>query len=676
MLKRIRRPIGPGGRRRGVTLVEMLVVVALVVLMMVILVQIFQAATGAMSASRTIQELDVTLRQVDSIIRSDLAGVTACMDPSVGHNNPLDQRGYFEYGENAFADAQGEDTDDYLAFTTRAPEGQTFSGRQWLGPPANTNIQPTTINSQVAEVIYFLRNGNLYRRVFLVAPERSKSVFVPPIAATGGNFYTSIFGGYTYVSWQGMNDLSCRPGKYGGTGTPPQAPLLNTLGDLTNRENRAFRPRHLNDFVGVSGPDGISDDTNGDGIPDYYPTLYTDGTGSHGNAPNIFVNDNSSLTFGTNRQAPGSYSIYAFPFIYPGMYSVPDTNRRSIAGNLGWVHGLYPATVTNNGVSSLVLNHGPLDVGDNLPAPVGNQVWWGFPTWRETMAGSRPAAGTVPASVGWTDPIVFVTNSGNYVQPNGLIPFPPNAIPTNNSTNFLPPVTTAQTGAPPPFADTGAGSQSFVAIPGNPTRVWEDDLLLTGVRSFDVKAYDGDAPLYNTPANGYFSAGYYDLGYGATSYLTGLPSKGSGPTFAQDTTNAQPGSFQSTNLDGTSNPPKGFGHEGRIPPLRNDFRYYPGRFFYTNPSGNVLPYNIGDDSVGVIRLARVWDSWSTDYTNAPASDILLYGAAAGGLASYPSFPAPYPAPLRGLQIQIRLVDARGEKAKPITIRVDFTDKLQ
>src|SRR3954451_3003049 len=68
----------PGGPRRGVTLVEMLVVVALVVLMMVILVQIFQSATGAMSLSRTTQELDIVLRQVDSMIRADLAGTTAC----------------------------------------------------------------------------------------------------------------------------------------------------------------------------------------------------------------------------------------------------------------------------------------------------------------------------------------------------------------------------------------------------------------------------------------------------------------------------------------------------------------------------------------------------------------------------------------------------------------------
>ena len=113
----------------------------------------------------------------------DLAGVTARLTP------PLDPRtnlGYFEYGENSFADLQGEDTDDYLRFTAKAPEGQLFTGRVCVRRPlairaptspaqAYVATQPITITSQYAEIIYFLRNGNLYRRVLLVAPERQQS---------------------------------------------------------------------------------------------------------------------------------------------------------------------------------------------------------------------------------------------------------------------------------------------------------------------------------------------------------------------------------------------------------------------------------------------------------------------------------------------------------------------
>ncbi len=35
----------------------------------------------------------------------------------------------------------------------------------------NATVQPITITSEYAEIIYFLRNGNLYRRVLLIAPE-------------------------------------------------------------------------------------------------------------------------------------------------------------------------------------------------------------------------------------------------------------------------------------------------------------------------------------------------------------------------------------------------------------------------------------------------------------------------------------------------------------------------
>src|SRR5947209_3200870 len=111
----MRSPIRrPGGPRRGVTLVEMLVVVALVVLMMTILVQIFSG------------------RQ-------------------------------------------------YISSTQANP----FAN--------NVNIQPITITSQVGEVIYFLRNGNLYRRVFLVAPDRAKSITTGAIGA-GGGYATPMFG--------------------------------------------------------------------------------------------------------------------------------------------------------------------------------------------------------------------------------------------------------------------------------------------------------------------------------------------------------------------------------------------------------------------------------------------------------------------------------------------------
>ncbi len=100
--------------------------------------------------------------------------------------------------------------------------------------------------------------------------------------------------------------------------------------------------------------------------------------------------------------------------------------------------------------------------------------------------------------------------------------------------------------------------------------------------------------------------------------------------------------------------------------------------------------NIGDDDaggVGIARLRRVWDSWSTDYTRAPATAIynnpsntsdVLNGFPWGPPFTppvYPSYPPPYPAPLRGIQIQIRVVDPSNQRIKTLTIVQDFTDKL-
>jgi hypothetical protein len=114
---------------------------------------------------------------------------------------------------------------------------------------------------------------------------------------------------------------------------------------------------------------------------------------------------------------------------------------------------------------------------------------------------------------------------------------------------------------------------------------------------------------------------------------------------------------------------------------------------YPNPtygSANYVPQypvlapgytsNIGDDSTGVVRLRRVWDTWSTEYSRAPAQGFnvatgFLAGPPAGSPPIYPSYPPPYPAPLRGIQIQIRVADPTNQRIKSLTIRQDFTDKL-
>jgi prepilin-type N-terminal cleavage/methylation domain-containing protein len=720
--------------RRGVTLVEMLVTLAILLLIMTVIVQIFQAATGAMSGAQAFQELDNELRQLDATIRADLRGVTARLTPPL---NPKDNLGYFEYGENSFADLQGEDSDDYVRFTAKAPAGHPFVGRFWPKTSdkiQNTLVLPITITSDYAEIIYFLRNGNLYRRVLLVAPDRQASIVQMQNNLTADAvkipFKPTALGGLA-TSWQGVNDLSARPASTGPNlsiaNTFPAPIVLNTLGDLTNRENRFASPRFANDFVpnnpsGPAGPDGLPDDQNNDGVPDFYPTLYVDISGATWfwtSMPYVYAPNYGMANNGPNGGPPTGGDLYtmAFPYVFPGAYSKPENDRGT--GYVGWIHSPTPDqgdvdafTYVNDPLNYLRrLNHNPLDVGDNLfrpNSPTLLQTWWGFPTWRETL------------SPGWGDPTVQVNMSQG--QPIGLAPrradYPAgNGLGVGDTgawgLELLPPMSTVNgityRKIDQLFSD-GFGTNSIILSDANNQGVipagnnlslwgtsWEDDLIMTGVRSFDIKAYDSTI------------GSFVDLGWGDDARFSASILGGTGsPPYPMP--NLHP--FLSGNYDfltglyPTNGDPlhlyvngayvdllQSMAHEGRMPPLLEDNRfdaqfgvqYYPGNL-YTGYNGNSYNGNIGNDGVSVVRLRRVWDSWSTDYTNAPAYAIKNDDLGGGSLLSlpvgppyrppiYPSYPPPYPAPLRGIQIQIRVVDPTNQRVKQMTIRHDFTDRL-
>src|SRR5207248_786970 len=144
----------------------------------------------------------------------------------------------------------------------------------------------------------------------------------------------------------------------------------------------------------------------------------------------------------------------------------------------------------------------------------------------------------------------------------------------------------------------------------------------------------------------------------APPFLSGLPTQANGTPI---TTVAWP-------PNGTGIPQATyscFAHEGRMPPLVGDFRF-DAQFSGLNNNPNFPNYtgNLGANRAGVVRLRRVWDTWSTDYTSAPATGFdPSTGLPLGPPFTppvYPSFPPPYPAPLRGIQIQIRVVDPRNE----------------
>src|SRR5262249_22207387 len=151
--------------------------------------------------------------------------------------------------------------------------------------------------------------------------------------------------------------------------------------------------------------------------------------------------------------------------------------------------------------------------------------------------------------------------------------------------------------------------------------------VMTNVRSFDVKAYD----------NAF--AGYADLGWADDlrlwlpyqNYQDFINPNGVPPaiTSTPSLTVWPPLSTAGSVFDTLG---QTLAHEGRMPPITNDLRFDAqfgvaanylgaGSAFLTANGGTYNNGNVGDDATGVIRLRRVWDSWSTAYSQAPAHGL-------------------------------------------------------
>ena len=188
----------------------------------------------------------------------------------------------------------------------------------------------------------------------------------------------------------------------------PSPIILNTLGDLTNRENRYASPRFANDFM---HPDPANPGTydrwrrtdspttpTATAVPDYWPTPLSP-TSPHElvNEPPQSISQPLPGDTAPNCELPNTM---AFPYVYPCAYSSP-TRPASIG--LGWIHSPDPSR-TSRARSRAASAAQPLRRSTSATAcrslRLATQTWWGFPTWRETM------------SPFWTDPYQRVANAG------------------------------------------------------------------------------------------------------------------------------------------------------------------------------------------------------------------------------------------------------------------------
>lgn len=178
----------PRPARDGFTLVEMLVATTLVVMMLMLFAQIFGDTVRIMRNQQALAQNDQKARSFDTLLRNDLEKATFRQVRDKGvygltplrANWPVDaerQRGYFYMSENDPLDP----TDDVLQFTIdtrlthRNAEVGNLRGRatnigSYANEPDNDDgvVNNGVGESRAAEVSYFLRGGNLYRRTLLL----------------------------------------------------------------------------------------------------------------------------------------------------------------------------------------------------------------------------------------------------------------------------------------------------------------------------------------------------------------------------------------------------------------------------------------------------------------------------------------------------------------------------
>jgi type II secretory pathway pseudopilin PulG len=174
--------------RTGFTLIEMLVATTLVVMMMLMFAQIYTAAIRSLNDQQALARNDQRMRSIDQTLRSDLLRASFRQIPGSRGIVPLvqgdsvhpTQKGYFYLSVND----RDNVLDNVLQFTmlvapdNRAPHQTPFYGRCiGAGYPNALENHPDDDDgesgngvgmSRGAEVSYFVRGGNLYRRVLLL----------------------------------------------------------------------------------------------------------------------------------------------------------------------------------------------------------------------------------------------------------------------------------------------------------------------------------------------------------------------------------------------------------------------------------------------------------------------------------------------------------------------------
>lgn len=731
-ISRIQNP----NSRPGFTLVEVLIAATLSLVMVGLVVQIFATVGSTAAETRSVVQLTDRIRSAKIVLQRDLSNITVEMLPPIKVEQ---NRGYFEYIEGpggpiypglgaspvpvaydmnqtgaagaTVQDTTAGDPDDVLMFTAQAPIGSYFYGRmraasqvvdgsgQIWTVPTDTQTQ-----SQQAEICYFMRGNTLYRRVLLIVPSTDwpngkidPTIFLWSLYPQLVNASTTILPQpYWDISFYDKFDLSAHQeggtfdisNSTGGTQSPMLVP--NTLGDLTRRQNRYGHQPWVYPFDARFWDVRFWTNPAGTNLPGAggflgLPTLrecsaYTGtlpGSAAQGSPP--------AGTNGSNGVARWPFPLFEFNPKTPlplGSYTLQNVNPTvppttvTVAGNANVASGyLWGQTMTfaTAGLTAPAWGQAPVYPYTTLP------LIYPYPTSPPpgtTAANFQPMT-TLQTST-WTGRINLSEIQG------GLFDLWSNPFPLDQQDYTQAPMTGALYAFSSAYQPTNDVNVNFS------TR-YADDVLLTHVLSFDVKAWDPTAPTIQIPAAvGAIPAGTYMPG--DPGYLQ-IINNWANTNLATLQSNLQP----SASVSPAPGPFGGFG-----------FVIAQGAYVDLNYLGPVIqPFWAAGNTQMAQALASVstfagpgaaqfgaafssgsglgmlYDTGCFDYENDGIDqnlngiiDEFTNGLDDNGIGGVDDLtevegPVPYPVPLKGIQIKIRVYEPDSRQIREVTLTQDF-----
>lgn len=714
--------------REGFTLVEVMIAAALSLVVIAAVVQILATVGNTAADTRAVVQMTDRLRSARIVIQQDLSNTTAEMLPPQRSDRSA---GYFEYIEGpdgpifpglgasplpvAFdinqsaatgspvSDSTVGDPDDMLMFTANAPNGTFFYGRirtatQVIDGSGRTWYVPvdTMAQSPTAEICLYMRGDTLYRRVLLVNPDAGIGGTIDPTIFLWSQYpnyvsaATQMIPQPTWdIAFYDKFDLSAR--QTGGSfdisnslgGAQPPVLKANSLADLTFRQNRYGHQPWVYPFDARFW-DVRFWTTPSTNVPGGFlglPTLrecsaYTGAT----SGPNGVARWPFPL-FEFNPNSPIALAPLALSVVGGGTANIPVSGDATVASSNLWGQTVYFAAGTNPAwVQPPVFPYyNPSAVA---PAPPGLPLIYPMPSSGNVPAGTSVAnfqpVTTVPQGT-WTARMNLTNANG------GLFDLWANPYPLDQQDETASP----RTGSIYAFS---SAYQPSTAVNVNFSTRYADDVLLTHVLSFDVKAWDPTAPTLQTDTTfGGAPPGTYvpgDPGYvqiinawaaaGLTTLQTYLQPKQTSPTqptgqFGGYGYVVAQGAYVDLNYLGpviqqylTATPPTMAQALAGVSNFAGPGVSQFGSTWSTG-SGLAMVYDTGCFDYEHDGIDQNQNGIIDDFTNG------LDDNGIGGVDDLTEVegPTPYPVPLKGIQIRIRVFDPDSRQIREVTVTEDF-----